>query len=263
MPTVAVNGVNFACELSGPEGAPLVAFSNSLGSAIDMWDRVTPAVAQRYRCLRYDTRGHGASGSSDAPVSVDDLADDLVGLLDALGVGRAHVVGLSLGGMTGQALASRRPERVASLTLIATSAFLPPLDFWQSRAATVRAEGPGVVVDTVLQRWFTPAFHAREPAAVARVRESFMRIEPVGYGRCCEAIGGMDLRDRLASIAAPTLVMVGADDPVTTPAMAEQLRSGIAGADLIVLSQCAHLASIERGDAVAGYLLSFLDRQAR
>jgi 3-oxoadipate enol-lactonase/4-carboxymuconolactone decarboxylase len=212
----------------------------------------------RYRCLRYDTRGHGLSGSSDRPTTIDDLATDLRSLLDSLKIEKAHIVGLSLGGMTGQALASRHPKRVASLVLIATAAHLPPADFWHTRAATVRADGPGAVVDQIIPRWFTEGFRKRHPEAVARVRDAFMGIDRAGYARCCEAIATMDLRDRLAKIAAPTLVMVGADDPVTTPAMAEALCTGIPDAELMVIANVAHLMSVERPDAVAGYLLAFL-----
>jgi 3-oxoadipate enol-lactonase/4-carboxymuconolactone decarboxylase len=259
---VSINGVELAYDLTGPAGAPVVAFSNSLGSAIDMWDAIVPTLAGRYRCLRYDTRGHGRSGTSGAAVTIDDLAGDLLGLMDAIGVERAHIVGLSLGGMTGQALASRHPERVASLTLIATAAHLPPVDFWETRARTVRAEGPGAVVDTIVPRWFTPAFREHSPEAVAKVRKSFMLIDREGYARCCEAIGAMDMRERLAQINAPTLVMVGANDPVTTPAMAEALRAGIPNAELVVIPSCAHLASVERPDIVAAYLTAFIGRQA-
>ncbi|MCR4283189.1 MAG: alpha/beta fold hydrolase, partial [Bauldia sp.] len=171
---------------------------------------------------------------------------------------RPHIVGLSLGGMTAQALASRHPERVASLVLIATAAHLPPPEFWHGRAATVRADGPAAVVDAIIPRWFTAAFRERAPEAVARVRQGFMSIDRAGYARCCEAIAAMDLRQRLGKIAAPTLVMVGADDPVTTPAMADALRAGIPGAELVVLANVAHLVSVERPDAVAACVLAFL-----
>jgi 3-oxoadipate enol-lactonase/4-carboxymuconolactone decarboxylase len=261
MAKVTVNGVELAFDLTGPEGAPVVVFSNSLGSAIDMWDAVVPRIAGRYRCLRYDTRGHGRSGTSALAVTIDDLASDLLGLMEALKVDRAHVVGLSLGGMTGQALASRHPERVASLALIATAAHLPPVDFWETRAKTVRAEGPGAVVDAIIPRWFTAPFRERAPESVARVRKSFMLIDREGYARCCEAIGAMDMRERLAQITAPTLVMVGADDPVTTPTMAEALRAGIPNAELVVIPSCAHLASVEKPDTVAAYLMAFIGRQ--
>lgn len=258
MTTARVNGIDLHYELVGPEGAPVIAFSNSLGSAVDMWRGVVAGLAGAYRCLTYDTRGHGSSGTSDAPVTVDGLADDLAGLLDALGIDRAHIVGLSLGGMIGQALASRRPEKVRTLTLIATGPHLPPPDFWRKRAATVRAEGPAAVVDTILPRWFTAGFRERDPDAVARTRASFLRIDPAGYARCCEAIADMDLRDRLGAIAAPTLVIAGAEDPVAPPALAETLRQGIPVAELVVLPDAAHLISVEKPEAIAAHLVTFL-----
>ncbi len=156
--------------------------------------------------LRYDTQGHGRSGSRDQPTTIDDLANDLAGLLDALYIAKAHVVGLSLGGMTAQAFGVLHPERTAGLVLMATAAHLPPPDFWRQRAATVIDAGPEAVVDTIVPRWFTPGFQEREPAAVTRIRELFLESERHGYGRCCEAIADMDLRERITAITAPTLV---------------------------------------------------------
>ena len=152
MPTARVNGIDLHYELDGPERAPLVVFSNSLGATARMWDGVVAHLSNRFRCLRYDTRGHGRSGSSDAEISIDDLAADLKGLLDAVGVARAHVVGLSLGGMTAQAFALNNPGAVASLTLIATAAHLPTRDFWNQRAALVRREGYDIGYVDVVDR---------------------------------------------------------------------------------------------------------------
>ncbi|MEX0851701.1 MAG: 3-oxoadipate enol-lactonase [Bauldia sp.] len=260
MPTVNVNGIDLFYDLAGPPDAPVVAFSNSLSGTLEIWDGVVTALAGGYRCLRYDTRGHGRSGSADRPATIDDLAGDLSGLFDGLGFDAAHVVGLSLGGMTAQALASARPERVLSLCLISTSPHLPPPEFWRDRAATVRAKGVAAVVDTVIGRWFTAAFYEGAPETVERVRERFLAVDPAGYARCCEAIAATDLRPRLARIKVPTLVMVGTEDQVTPPAMAEGLRSGIAGAELVVLPAVAHLMSVERPETVAAYLLAFLGR---
>src|SRR5918993_257564 len=155
MPMIRANRVNIFYDLTGPVGAPVVVFSNSLGTTLEMWDAQVRALSDRFRCLRYDTRGHGRSEVVDEPASIDDLAEDLAGLLDALGIGTAHVVGLSLGGMTAQALAAAHPERVESLVLMATAAYLPPAEGWDQRAQTVRAHGMGALVDVVMQRWFT------------------------------------------------------------------------------------------------------------
>jgi 3-oxoadipate enol-lactonase/4-carboxymuconolactone decarboxylase len=262
MPKIVANGVELFYDLTGPEGAPVVVFSNSLSGTVEIWDDVVPAIAGSYRCLRYDMRGHGRSGTCDQAITVDDLAGDLIALLDAVGIAKAHVVGLSLGGMVAQALASAHPERVASLVLMATSPYLPPPQFWRDRAATVRADGVAAVVDTVIGRWFTAPFYEQASDTVARIRERFVAVDPAGYARCCEAIAAMDLRERLGRIGAPTLIMVGVDDQVTPLAMAEDMRSRIAGAELVVLPNAAHLMAVERPDVVAAYLRAFLDRQS-
>jgi 3-oxoadipate enol-lactonase/4-carboxymuconolactone decarboxylase len=250
--------VDLFFEILGPENAPAVAFSNSLGSTLEMWDAVAPALRDTYRTLRYDTRGHGRSGSADKAVSIDDLADDLLTILDALNIAKAHVVGLSLGGLTAQALATRKQERVASLTLVATAAQLPPPEFWHNRANVVRAEGPAAVVDAIIPRWFTEAFRNRSPAQVERVRQGFLGVDRAGYARCCEAVASADLRERVKGIAVPTLTICGAEDPVATPTMMEALRAAIPGAELVVLPNVAHLVSVERPDAVANKIMTFL-----
>jgi 3-oxoadipate enol-lactonase / 4-carboxymuconolactone decarboxylase len=260
MPLIQANSVDLFYEVSGPTGAPVVVFSNSLGATLAMWDALVPALRGRYRTVRYDTRGHGRSQVVDAPITIDDLAADLVGLLDALGIARAHVVGLSLGGMTGQALASRYPDRVISLTLMATTAYMPTQASWDERASLVRAQGTAAIVDATMDRWFTPDYPAQAPERVSPVREAFIGIDPVGYAVCCTAIGRMDLRSVVQRIAAPTLVIAGADDPATPVAMAEEIRSHVSDAELIVLPRAAHLLAVEQAERVGAYLISFLDR---
>ena len=256
MPLIRANGVELFYDLAGPEGAPVVAFSNSVGATLEMWDAQARAFSPRYRCLRYDARGHGRSPVAGGDATIDDLADDLAGLLDALQVERAHIVGLSLGGMTAQALAVRHAPRVASLVLMATSAHMP--HGWEERIAKVRAEGMGAIVDPVLARWFTPAF-ADAPEARA-ARERFLANPPEGYAACCAAIRDMDLRERIGAIHAPTLILAGADDPATPVAMMEDIRARIQDADLVVIPRASHLLAIERPDRVNAYLADFLDR---
>ncbi|MGU3338836.1 3-oxoadipate enol-lactonase [Methylobacterium mesophilicum] len=260
MPQITVRGLAFRYVLEGPEDAPVVAFSNSLGATLDMWDALLPALAGRFRTLRYDTRGHGGSETHDRPTEIADLAGDLAGLLDGLGIARAHLVGLSLGGMIVQALASDDPARCASATLMATAAHLPSAQSWNERAETARMQGTGALMDATLARWFTPAFAERSPEAVRSVRERFVACDPVGYAVCCGVIGRMDLRPALSAITAPTLVMAGRDDSSTPPAMAEALCAGIAEAELVVLPRAAHLLAVERADAAGRYLRAFLDR---
>lgn len=262
MPVVNINGVDLYYEIDGSKALPTVVFANSLGSTLEMWDDVATALAGRFRVLRYDVQGHGRSGARNLPTTVDDLANDLAGLLDALDIARAHVIGLSLGGMIAQAFAVLHPERTASLVLMATAAHLPPPDFWRQRAATVIDAGPEAVVGTIVPRWFTPGFQEREPAAVTRIHDLFLGCDRRGYARCCEAIADMDLRERIAGIVAPTLVMVGADDFVTPLAMGADIRSRIAGAELVMIPDCAHLISVEKPVDAALHIAAFLERHA-
>jgi 3-oxoadipate enol-lactonase/4-carboxymuconolactone decarboxylase len=261
MPLVRANGVELFYDLTGPEGASVVAFSNSIGTTLEMWDAQVRALAGRYRCLRYDTRGHGRSEVVDRPASLDDLADDLLGLLDALGIAKAHVVGLSLGGMTAQNFAVRHPDRLDALVLMATSAHLP--SGWDERIALVREKGMAALAEAVMGRWFTPAFRETSPDKVAPLRERFLAIDPRGYAACCAAIRDMDLRASNAAIAAPTLIVAGAEDPATPAAMMEEIRSRIPGAELVVLPRAAHILTVEQPARVNGYLAGFLDRFPR
>ncbi len=259
MPMItASNGTELFHDLKGPAGAPVVAFSNSIGTTHRMWDAQAEALAGPYRVLRYDTRGHGGSPVVAGPATIEALADDLAGLLDALQVERAHVVGLSLGGMTAQSLAARRPGRVHGLVLMATAAYMP--DGWDARAATVRAQGMGAIVDAVLTRWFTPGFRASHPEMVAPHRERFVAMDPEGYAACCAAIGAMDLRPSNAAITAPTLIVAGADDPATPVPMMEDIRGRIPDAELVVLPRAAHILAVERADAVNAHLRAFFGR---
>jgi 3-oxoadipate enol-lactonase/4-carboxymuconolactone decarboxylase len=258
MPLIQANGTELFYDLTGPRNAPVVVFSNSLGTTLEMWDAQVRALASDYLCLRYDTRGHGRSPAADAAASIDTLADDLAGLLEALDIGAAHVVGLSLGGMTAQAFAVRHPERVTSLVLMATSAHLPPPEAWTERARLVQAEGMDALVDTVMARWFTPDTAAVSPDLVRPVRDRFRTIDPRGYAACCLAIRDMDLRERIGAIRAPTLVVAGEDDPATPLEMLEDIQSRIAGARLFVVPEAAHLVAVEQPDMVNDELRAFL-----
>src|SRR3954469_26074150 len=257
MPLIRSKDVELFYDLTGPEGAPVVAFSNSIGTTLEMWARQVPALAARYRCVRYDTRGHGRSPVVDRPITIEDLANDLAGLLDALGIEQAHIVGLSLGGMTAQAFGARHPERAQSLVLMTTSAYLP--HGWNERAAIVRANGMGAIVEAVLARWFTPDFAAVHPEAVEPLRARFLQNDPKGYAACCEAIRDMDLRPSNAALTQPTLIIAGADDPATPVTMMEEIRTRVPQAELVVLPRAAHILAVERPELVNRHLAAFLD----
>jgi 3-oxoadipate enol-lactonase len=244
---------------AGPADAPVVVLSNSLGASRAMWDPQVPGLAERFRVITYDTRGHGLSPVPDGPYSIDDLVDDVVALLDRLGVERAHFAGLSLGGMTGMRLAAREPSRVEGLALLCTSAQLGPRDGWVERARVARTDGPGALAPIVVGRWFTPEFAAAEPAVVARM-ESMIASQPgEGYAGCCEAIADMDLLADLPSISAPTLVISGWQDPATPPEHQQTIVDSIPDAELLTVSPGAHLANVEQALRITGALLGHFD----
>ena len=265
MPHVRSNGVDLWYEARGPEGAPPIVFSHSLGASIAMWEAQMAAFAGPYRCIAFDTRGHGRSApGDDRPITVDDLAEDVVGLLDALGIAKAHFVGLSLGGMIGQALAVRHPERIDRLGLIGTAAEMGVRANWETRAATVRREGYDSFVDGLLvPRWFRAEFAGAHPDLVAGFRERMRAIPREAYARCCEVIANLDLVARIAAIRAPTLIVVGAEDPATPVSAAEQMRALIPDAEMVVIPRGADIVAVERADEVNQHLGAFLARGRR
>jgi 3-oxoadipate enol-lactonase len=242
----------------GPEDAPVVVLGNSLGTTVRMWDPQVPALAERFRVLRYDHRGHGGSPTTAGPYTIADLGGDVLALLDREGIGRASYCGLSLGGMVGMWLAANAPERVDRLILCCTSAYLPPASGWAERAATARAKGTEAIVERIGPRWFTEAFRASDPEVVAAALDELTTIDDEGYAGCCEAIGAMDLRPSLGSVRAPALVIAGADDVATPPEHAETIAAAIPGARLAILPHTAHLANLERPAEVARLLLDHL-----
>ena len=200
-------------EVSGPSDAPVLVLADSLGSTLAMWEPQVADLARHRRVVRYDLRGHGGSPAPDGPYTIADLGGDLLALLDDLEVDRADLCGLSLGGMVAMWVAAHAPDRVRGLVLCATSARLVP-ETWAARARTVLDEGMGAVVDRVVGVWFTAAYAAEHPELVDRMRAMIASSSPIGYAACCRAIETMDLTGDLASIVAPTLVLVG---PRTRP----------------------------------------------
>lgn len=253
MPPIDVHAL-----VEGPADAPVVLLSNSLGATLEMWDPQLAALTERYRVVRYDTRGHGRSPSPQGDSTLDDLADDVVALLDRLDVARAHVVGLSIGGMTGLRLAVREPHRVDRLVVLCSSAYTGNPDAWRERAETARTQGTGVLAEAVVGRWFTPAWAAGHPDVVARMRATVADTDDEGYASCCAAVGGMDQRADLGRITAPTLVVSGAEDPALPPEHQQAIADGVPGARLLTLSPAAHLATIEQPQQVTDAVLAHL-----
>jgi 3-oxoadipate enol-lactonase len=234
--------------------------SNSLGTDMGMWDDQLPALAGRFRVLRYDQRGHGRSPAPPGPYAIAELAGDALDLLDRLGLERVLFCGVSMGAMTGMWLAINAPERIERLALCCTSAHLPPQEMWTERAATVRAQGMEAVADAHLERWFTPA---ARPEMLQRSRRTLLATPPEGYASCCEAIGSHDLRSELGSIQAPTLVLSAPDDPATPPDHGELIARSIDGARFTVLERGRHLAAVEEAEEFAREVLAHLAAGAR
>ena len=253
MTAVAVHAL-----VEGPDDAPVVVLAGSLGSSLEMWDPQVPVLAEHFRVVRYDARGHGRSPAPPGPYSFDDLADDALALLDRLGVARASFVGLSLGGMTGMRLAAREPHRVDRLALLCTSAHLDATAGWAERAATVRAEGTAAVAQAVVSRWLSDRAREADPALVQRLEAMVTGTSDEAYAACCDLLLALDLRADLPAISAPVLALAGADDPATPPEHLRAIAEAVPGARLHVVPDAKHLANLDRPDEVNAVLLEHL-----
>jgi len=233
-------------------------FSNSLGTNLSMWDAQAPALAARFRVLRYDTRGHGQSSVTPGPYSIMQLGRDVVWLLDQLDIERADFCGLSMGGMTGMWLGVYAAPRIGRLVLCNTAAKIGTPEIWNARIEAVRQGGMAAVADAVIQRWFTPAFIARAPDAIERTRQMILSTPPEGYIANCAAIRDMDQRETISRISARTLIITGAKDPVATPSDARYIVERVAGAQYVELD-AAHLSNIEATERFTQRLVQFLE----
>ncbi|MNI39493.1 3-oxoadipate enol-lactonase 2 [compost metagenome] len=253
----ADDGCRIAYRFDGQEGAPVLLLSNSLGTTMQMWAPQMAAFTQRFRVLRYDSRGHGQSDSPAGAYSMDRLGRDAVLLLDAVGVERADFCGLSKGGMVGQWLGVRAPERIGKLILANTSAYMGPPSGWQARIEGVLRDGMAPLAEASIARWFTPDFPSRSPEAIAPIREMLLACDPSGYAGCCAAIRDMDLRPTATLIGPPTLVIAGSQDPSTSVADGRWLAEAAQQGRLVALD-AAHLSNVERPEEFQAAVLDFL-----
>ena len=251
------DGCRIAYRCDGPQGAPVLVLSNSLGTDMGMWAPQLAALTAHWRVLRYDQRGHGASDAPAGGYSIDRLGRDLIELLDALGIETVDFCGLSLGGMIGQWLGMRAAARVRRLVLANTSSFMGPPSAWDARIALVSAQGMAPLAEASVSRWFTDAFQERGAAAIAPIEAMLLATDPVGYAGCCAAIRDMDMRRVVSLVERPTLVIGGTLDPATPPSHSEALAGAIAGARLLMLD-AAHLSNVEQPEAFAQACLQFL-----
>ncbi len=246
--------------ITGPADAPAVVLTGSLGTDLSMWDPQAQALAHRFRVICCDVRGHGRSPVPPGPYSMADLGGDLLALLDRLELAQAHLVGLSIGAMISLWAAAAAPARIGRLVACCTTAHFGPeaSAAYRERAAAVRAGGLEPVADGVVARWLTPGFAAARPDVVARLRAGLLATAPEGYAGCCEALAELDLRPALGDIRAPTLVLVGEEDPATPPAHGEAIAAAVPRASLCPVPAAAHLASVERAELVSALILRFL-----
>jgi 3-oxoadipate enol-lactonase len=257
MPFAQLQDVRIHYDLAGPLGAPALVFSNSLGATLSMWDPQMPVFEKQFRVLRYDTRGHGQSSVTRGPYTIDQLARDVIGLLDELKLDRVRFCGLSMGGQTGMWLALNAPDRFHKLVLCNTAAKIGTPEMWNTRIEGVRKGGMKSISSAVMERWFSADYRTKSPDVVASTKLMLEGANPDGYVRNCAAIRDFDARESIAAIHVPTLVIAGTHDAATTPADGRYLADRIAGARYVELN-AAHLSNIENRDRFNTELSAFL-----
>ncbi|MDQ4057561.1 MAG: 3-oxoadipate enol-lactonase [Actinomycetota bacterium] len=260
MTYVQTGDIRIHVHVDGPDDAPVVLFSNSLGADLRMWDAQAEAFAGRFRVVRYDGRGQGGSDTPEGPYTIEALGGDALAVLDALEVERAHICGISMGGLVAQRLAAIHPERVDRAVYANTAAKIGSDEMWDARIAAVRTGGMKAIRDAVLGRFFTDSFGDTE--VVRRTSDTFTAASPEGYVNLCYAVRNADLRPLVGSIRAPSLVVAGAHDVATPPAEARWLHERIPGSELVVVADAAHLSNVEQPNRFNQAVLDFLDREA-
>jgi len=248
----------FNVAVDGPREAPVLMLSNSLGADLSMWDPQIPALTQKYRVIRYDSRGHGQSVADPGAYTIERLGRDALAILDKLGVDKTHWVGLSKGGMVGQWLLAHAPSRILRAVLANTSAHMGGGDdVWAGRARAATEHGMRALVKTTLERWLTPEFRAKNPDVVKAIGDMIAATPPEGYAACCLALRDMDLRSSLRGIRKPVLVIVGRHDASTAPAAGHSIAAAIPGARVHTL-EAAHLSNVEASAAFTEAVMGFL-----
>jgi 3-oxoadipate enol-lactonase len=257
MPEANLGDVRISYRFDGPDDAPVLVLSNSLGCALAMWEPQVAALTGRFRVLRYDSRGHGASSTPGGPYTIDQMGGDVLALLDRLGLARVRFCGLSMGGMVGMWLGRFAPARVERLVLSNTAARIGPPDAWNTRIARIDEGGMRAIADMVVARWFSPSFFATRPPAATTARDMLLTCDPQGYVAACAAVRDMDQRDGIADIRVPTLVIAGTHDVSTPPPDGRFLADRIAGARYVELD-AGHLSNLERPAEFTAALAAFL-----
>lgn len=257
MPVIDADGCPLHVEVEGPERAPALMLSNSLGTDLHLWDDQMPVWSRHFRVVRYDRRGHGKSGFISAPATMQRFGRDALAIMDGLGLDKVHWCGLSMGGMVGQWLAAHAPQRIGRIVLSNTSSYFPNKSIWHDRIKAVRERGLAAIADNIIKIWFTEEFMARAPGTIARMTDMLVATPADGYIAACEAIRHMDHRELLPRIRAPTLVIAGRCDHSTPVEAAEFIRSRIPGAAM-TLFDAAHISNVEQPTVYTSEVLGFL-----
>jgi 3-oxoadipate enol-lactonase/4-carboxymuconolactone decarboxylase len=253
---ITVGDLTVHVHIDGPPGGAPLVMLHSLGTTASVWDAQAAALSSSFRVIRPDMRGHGLTTCTAGPYSMAQLAADVAGVMDALGIAAAHVAGISIGGMIAQALAAADPARVKSLMLVDTAMAIPPADSWISRAATVRAEGVAVLADAVMARWVTPSF--MDTPEAAGLRAMLLRTPAEGYAGAAEAIAAADLTAGTSALNVPALVVVGDQDAATPVASAQALHAVIPDSTLTIIEGGAHIPTVEKPGEVTAAIRAFL-----
>jgi len=251
-------------ESSGNTAGPVVMMAHSLGCSLRMWDPQMAMLEADFHVVRLDMRGHGLSDAPAGPYTLDDLADDVIAVMNHQGIKQAHWVGLSIGGMFGQSLLLRYPQRFLSAVLCDTMSALPEgaMSLWDERIKKVETDGLGSIKQATLERWFTSGFLSTGSTAVDAVGAQIDMATDVGYIACSRAITGLDFIDRLSSIDTSVLLIVGADDTATPVTASEAMHDRLPNSELVVLQNAAHISNVEQSDAFNAALGPFLRKSA-
>ena len=246
--------------IDGPEDAPWLILSNSLGASAAMWGPQIPALSSSFRVLRYDTRGHGKSDVPEGPYSFDQLVSDVIGLMDELGIETAQFMGLSKGGMTGLGLALAHPDRIERVICADARSDAPPAfkTMWDQRISLVEEHGMKGIIDGTMASWFTPEWTEANPQAVQEIRRMVLSHEPDGYIACCRALQNLDYFKDLPKITLPVLYIGGSLDKAASPEVMQAMADATPGARYIEIPDAAHLANINASKAYNDLVLDFL-----
>jgi len=250
-------GATISYSVDGPSASPTILFINSIGTTRELWSRQVAALADRYRVITYDARGHGRSAVPQGEYTIAQLGGDALAILDAEHVDAAHVCGISLGGITALWLGLHAADRIRSLTAANTAARIASQQFWTERIASVKNAGMSPLADMTMLRWFTDAFREREPQTVQQFRSMLASCPPTGYLGCCAALREEDLREAIAAIRRPVLTIGGRADAATPPDGVEFIHERIPGSKLVLLD-AAHLTNVEQSVAFNEALQEFV-----